>query len=59
MDGVSRSFAAWTRDFVETYYPDVGQRCYRVPALHFNQQRLDQREGYEVMELLSPVRQGG
>ncbi|KAL8588541.1 hypothetical protein ACOMHN_058440 [Nucella lapillus] len=38
--GVTRTFQDWTWDFVDSYYPDIGQRPYRVPALHFNQQTL-------------------
>ncbi|XP_076447942.1 uncharacterized protein LOC143284797 isoform X2 [Babylonia areolata] len=40
VDGVTRSFAEWTSDFVDSHYPNVGHDCYRVPALHFNQQPL-------------------
>ncbi|KAL8563760.1 hypothetical protein ACOMHN_058276 [Nucella lapillus] len=40
VDGVTRTFAEWTRDFVDSYYPNLGHQCYRVPALHFNQQPL-------------------
>ena len=57
VDGKVRSFAEWTRDFVDTYYPHLGQRCYRVPALHFNRQRLVGEKGLEYIELHAPVRQ--
>ncbi|XP_070209639.1 uncharacterized protein [Littorina saxatilis] len=41
ISGVTRTFAEWTEDFVDRYYPDLHQRCYRVPALHLNQQLLN------------------
>ena len=40
VDGVTRSWADWTSHYVDSYYPRVGQDCYRVPAVHFNQQNL-------------------
>ena len=57
VDGETRTFAQWTADFVDAYYPHLGQRCYRVPALHFNRQRLIDSKGLEQTELHAPVRQ--
>ena len=42
---------------MDAYYPHLGQRCYRVPALHFNRQRLIDSKGLEQTELHAPVRQ--
>ncbi|XP_070181112.1 uncharacterized protein [Littorina saxatilis] len=52
-----RTFGEWTADFVDTYYPDVDQRCYRVPALHFNQQTWAKGDRTEIsrMTLVKPA----
>ena len=59
VDGVTRSWADWTSHYVDSYYPRVGQDCYRVPAVHFNQQKLtkkDTRSGHTFHVQHSPVK---
>ncbi|KAK7116037.1 uncharacterized protein [Littorina saxatilis] len=61
ISGVTRTFAEWTEDFVDRYYPDLHQRCYRVPALHFNRQELSTKsvtEDGEGVFLKSHILQG-
>ncbi|KAK7103707.1 uncharacterized protein [Littorina saxatilis] len=55
LGGVTRSFGEWTEDFVDTYYPDLDQRSYRVPALHFNQQILNKSREFRGLLLDSPL----
>lgn len=55
VDGVTRSFAEWSAHYADTYYPRLGEQCYRVPAQHFNEQKLVSNESFRGVELGVPV----
>ena len=40
IDGESRSFTNYTREFVRQHYPDVGHKAIMVPPLVFHQNWL-------------------
>ncbi|PVD25599.1 hypothetical protein C0Q70_13257 [Pomacea canaliculata] len=54
VDGVTRSFAEWSAHYADTYYPRLGEQCYRVPAQHFNEQKLVSNESFRGVELGVP-----
>ncbi|CAG5134338.1 unnamed protein product [Candidula unifasciata] len=46
VDGVTKSFDEFMDQYVTAYYPNVGERTYRVPPIHFNIQSLKKPNEY-------------